>query len=219
MDIADPHAALRNILIDCGKDFALSAIILSHAHADAFYGLDDLRHWTSKSRIQSHIDIYVDSVSFPAIQSVFPYLVDTSFATGGGSVSQTKFHVFEPSLQTVLKFPTKDQDSPFSIHTIPDVSEFPTESMDFLKSKKVSLLIIDSLYPFGSYSSHFCFDQVLDLASILRPEIVYIVGTTHTWDYRLSKDFFANHPRILASPILSKISFHMAFDGLILEFA
>lgn len=106
-----------------------------------------------------------------------------------------------------------------TIAYISDVSEFPTESMDFLKSKKVSLLIIDSLYPFGSYSSHFCFDQVLDLASILRPEIVYIVGTTHTWDYRLSKDFFANHPRILASPILSKISFHMAFDGLILEFA
>ena len=182
--------------------------------------------------------------------------MDRAFATGGGTVSQTKFHIFEPSLQTILSFPTADPDDAFQLHAIPgrfdgiylvyhglysapdklnepfmslgfyfdsiayisDISGFPEDSLDFLKSKKISLLIIDALYPSGSYSSHFCFDQVLDVASILLPEIVYIVGTAHAWEYHASRDFFANHPRILACENLSKISFNMAFDGLILEF-
>lgn len=105
-----------------------------------------------------------------------------------------------------------------SIAYISDVSGFPGESLAFLKSKNISLLIIDSLLPTGSYTSHFCFDQVLDFVGEIAPNSVYIVGTSHLWDYYKSNEFFNTHPRITNDKILSKISFNMAFDGLILEF-
>lgn len=59
----NPSALLRhdgvNILIDCGKSFRpamlrvlrhhrierIDAVLLTHAHADAAFGLDDLREW------------------------------------------------------------------------------------------------------------------------------------------------------------------------------
>ncbi|KAJ2864444.1 hypothetical protein GGH94_002896 [Coemansia aciculifera] len=51
----------RNIVIDCGKTFlesatevfvkhdvkSIDAVLLTHGHADAMFGLDDLRQWTS----------------------------------------------------------------------------------------------------------------------------------------------------------------------------
>ncbi|KAH9247516.1 hypothetical protein BASA81_014864, partial [Batrachochytrium salamandrivorans] len=66
---------MRNVVIDCGKTFydsALSwfveyrlrhidAVILTHGHADAMMGLDDLRQWTignEERRIQKKVDVY-----------------------------------------------------------------------------------------------------------------------------------------------------------------
>lgn len=98
---------IRNILIDCGKSFyesstqwyatyglrTLDAVILTHDHADAVMGLDDLRQWTLGGIIQSHVDIYLSQRTMNVVSSVFPYLVDTSKASGGGDVAGLKFHV------------------------------------------------------------------------------------------------------------------------------
>jgi phosphoribosyl 1,2-cyclic phosphodiesterase len=97
-----------NILIDCGKTFytqaitwcpkyrlrRLDAVILSHGHADAMLGLDDLRAWTlGQYSIQSHVDVYLTADTFAAVQQVFPYLVDTTKASGGGDVAGLQFHI------------------------------------------------------------------------------------------------------------------------------
>lgn len=78
----------KNIIIDCGKTFRsgmlrmiktrrieqIDAVILTHAHADAMLGLDDLREWIWDSSIT--IPVYVRDEDFPAIERAFPYLVD-----------------------------------------------------------------------------------------------------------------------------------------------
>ncbi|OAY36495.1 putative hydrolase C777.06c isoform X2 [Manihot esculenta] len=66
----------RNILIDAGKFFyhsalrwfpafglrTIDAVIITHSHADAIGGLDDLRDWTNN--VQPHIPIYVAQRDF-----------------------------------------------------------------------------------------------------------------------------------------------------------
>lgn len=80
------------------RNISLKGVLLTHAHADAILGLDDLRHWTLFSKIQSKVSVFVDRGSFSTVKNTFPYLVDVGMATGGGSVSVVDFHLFEPSL-------------------------------------------------------------------------------------------------------------------------
>jgi len=101
------------LVIDAGKTFVQAAIewfptyglrridglLLTHAHADAMNGLDDLRCWTLRAAIQPHIDIYLTQRTFNEVQRTFPYLVDKGMATGGGDTPDFLWHIineFEP---------------------------------------------------------------------------------------------------------------------------
>ena len=98
------------ILIDCGKSFYesalryfpvyglrnIDALLLTHAHADAMLGLDDLRSWTMNACIQTHVDVYLTRECMDTVQQTFPYLVDTSRATGGGDVGALRWHIIDP---------------------------------------------------------------------------------------------------------------------------
>ncbi|KAI9344667.1 beta-lactamase-like protein [Obelidium mucronatum] len=107
---------IRNILIDVGKTFytaalqwfpfygitQIDAVFITHGHADAVMGLDDLRQWTLKSDtqpergpIQESIPIYLNKEAMAVIAGAFPYLVDRSRATGGGQIAALDFHVFD----------------------------------------------------------------------------------------------------------------------------
>ncbi|KAF9023406.1 hypothetical protein BDZ89DRAFT_1069893 [Hymenopellis radicata] len=95
------------IVIDAGKTFQaaalewfpkyglrrIDALLLTHPHADAMNGLDDLRGWTLGKKIQDHIDVYLTAFTFTEVQRCFPYLVDKGFASGGGDVPEFKWHI------------------------------------------------------------------------------------------------------------------------------
>ncbi|KAJ1938581.1 hypothetical protein FBU59_004395, partial [Linderina macrospora] len=97
----------RNIVIDCGKTFyesavevfikhnvkTIDAVLLTHGHADAILGLDDLRQWTMS--FNTSIPVYVAQETLDTVASAFPYLVDTSMATGGGQVPMLDFRVIK----------------------------------------------------------------------------------------------------------------------------
>jgi len=97
------------LLIDVGKNFQAAAvewfpkhglreidgILITHAHADAMNGLDDLRGWTLRGAIQKHIDVYVSRETLAEIKRTFPYLVAKEFASGGGDVPEFKWHIIE----------------------------------------------------------------------------------------------------------------------------
>ncbi|PIL26300.1 hypothetical protein GSI_12056 [Ganoderma sinense ZZ0214-1] len=96
----------KTIVIDVGKSFLpaatewfpkyglrhIDAVLLTHAHADAMNGLDDLRGWTLRGAIQPHIDIYLSAETFIEVKVTFPYLVQKEFATGGGDVPEFRWH-------------------------------------------------------------------------------------------------------------------------------
>ncbi|KAG5648258.1 hypothetical protein DXG03_006216 [Asterophora parasitica] len=117
------------IVIDAGKNFQASALewfpkyglrridalLITHPHADAMNGLDDLRGWTLNNAIQSHIDVYVSQETFVEVQRSFPYLVSKEFASGGGDVPEFKWHI----IRDTVPFEIQDTGifvTPFSVH-------------------------------------------------------------------------------------------------------
>lgn len=101
----------KNLMIDAGKTIypaalnifprykirTIDALVLTHAHADAIFGLDDLRSWTlpGPRSTQNHIDVYCSATTMSEVARTFPYLVDKNQATGGGDVPSFVWHVFD----------------------------------------------------------------------------------------------------------------------------
>ncbi|KAJ3328751.1 hypothetical protein HDU76_009364, partial [Blyttiomyces sp. JEL0837] len=98
----DSDGTIKNILIDCGKTFLqstlqhfpqhrihqIAAVLLTHGHIDAMGGLDDLRQWTLYQSVQDTVIVYVNSETMGVVERMFPYIVDSKMATGGGLVPQ-----------------------------------------------------------------------------------------------------------------------------------
>ncbi|KAL2462564.1 RanBP2-type domain-containing protein [Forsythia ovata] len=94
-----------NILIDAGKFFyhsalkwfptygirTIDAVIITHSHADAIGGLDDLRDWTNN--VQPHVPIYTAERDFEVMKKTHYYLVDTSSIIPGAAVSDLQFNI------------------------------------------------------------------------------------------------------------------------------
>ncbi|CAE6412496.1 unnamed protein product [Rhizoctonia solani] len=107
--LGDGQTPSKVIVIDVGKTFLsaaydlfpryglrrIDAVILTHPHADAMNGLDDLRGWTLGKSIQSHVDVYVSAFTFKEVQKSFPYLVAKEFATGGGDIPEFRWHIIK----------------------------------------------------------------------------------------------------------------------------
>ncbi|KAJ7275454.1 beta-lactamase-like protein [Mycena haematopus] len=118
------------VLIDCGKNFQaaalewfpqfglrqIDAVLITHSHADAVNGLDDLRAWTLSNRIQPHIDLYVSEATYEDIKRMFPYLVSKEFASGGGDIPEFVWHV---CIDNAIPFEINDTSimvTPFLVH-------------------------------------------------------------------------------------------------------
>ncbi|KIJ68691.1 hypothetical protein HYDPIDRAFT_24946 [Hydnomerulius pinastri MD-312] len=133
------------VVIDVGKNFQaaavewfpkyglreIDAVLITHAHADAMNGLDDLRGWTLGSAIQRHIDVYVSQTTFGEVQRAFPYLVSKEFASGGGDVPEFEWHIIEDKVPFEIR-DTGVRVTPFSVHhgrlfsTLPPPAFTPT---------------------------------------------------------------------------------------------
>nr|KIR48137.1 metallo-beta-lactamase [Cryptococcus bacillisporus CA1280] len=97
----------KNVLVDVGKTFreqamrffpkwgvkTIDAVLLTHGHADAYFGLDDLREWCVRQG--SAIPVYLNKETFRAVEETFPYMVDKTKVSGGGDVPQLIWKVIE----------------------------------------------------------------------------------------------------------------------------
>ncbi|KAH8120514.1 beta-lactamase-like protein [Phellopilus nigrolimitatus] len=139
---ADSDGKLATIVIDVGKTFLPSAlewfpkyglrkidgVLITHAHADAMNGLDDLRGWTLDGGIQTHIDLYASQTTFDEIRRSFPYLIAREFATGGGDVPEFKWHIIEDKVPFKVGN-TGVTITPFAVHHGRVFSQCPSEGL------------------------------------------------------------------------------------------
>ncbi|EMR09233.1 hypothetical protein PNEG_02568 [Pneumocystis murina B123] len=217
--IKDCNDDLKTLVIDCGKTFyeatleyfpryslrKIDALLITHAHADAINGLDDLRGWTLKGLIQDYIDIYLTSETMDTISTTFPYCVYPEKATGGGDVPSFRFHIIDfihpfivESCGNITIYPLKVQHGVFqnkqgnklpfyilgyrinNLSYISDVSVIPDETIDIIKG--CEFLVLDALKE-QPHLSHFSIPQALDFLSHLSPNLpkkIFFIGFDHS---------------------------------------
>ncbi|XP_065000471.1 putative hydrolase C777.06c isoform X3 [Musa acuminata AAA Group] len=194
-----------NILVDAGKFFYhsalrwfpayglrnIDAVIITHSHADAIGGLDDLRDWTNN--VQPFIPIYVAQRDFEVMKKTHYYIVDTSVIVPGAAVSELQFNVIneEPFVIHDLKVTPlpvwhghgyRSLGFRFGdICYISDVSDIPEETYMLLKD--CDLLILDALRPDRSSSTHFGLPRALEEVRKIQPRRTLFTGMMHLMDH------------------------------------
>lgn len=252
---AHSDGTLHSVLIDCGKTFyanalrtilrtgvrQLDGVILTHGHADALLGLDDLRHWAGHwPSIQSVVDIYCDEETFEVVRGTFPYLVNPRCATGGGEVGALRFHRFhagksfrigELSVQSVPLWHGSHADGrPYyangyvieGLTYLSDLSGIPEESRALLTTRPTQVLVADCLFEELSYKSHYSWPQTAELISWLRPRASILVGMSHMIDYYVFQRKLIPSAAA-ADGSVGKIhhddgNVYVGFDGLVMRF-
>ncbi|GKV51478.1 hypothetical protein SLEP1_g58130 [Rubroshorea leprosula] len=202
-----------NILIDAGKFFyhsalqwfpafgirTIDAVIITHSHADAIGGLDDLRDWTNN--VQPYIPIYVAEHDFEVMKKTHYYLVDTRVITPGAAVSDLQFNVIreEPFIVHEIKFTPlpvwhgRDYCSLGfrfgDICYISDVSEIPEET--YLLLEDCELLIMDALRPDRSSATHFGLPRALEEVRKIKPTKTLFTGMMHLIDHKKVNEYLS----------------------------
>ncbi|SNX86131.1 related to Putative hydrolase C777.06c [Melanopsichium pennsylvanicum] len=192
------------ILIDCGKTFysnaiihfprngirSIRAVLLTHAHADAILGLDDLRAWTMGGVIQRYVDIYLTQECMTVVEGMFPYLVDRSKSTGGGDVPTLRWNIIDrdapfviqasegrkalqiwplPVLHGYVGRSTPFWSLGFRIDTfsyISDCHKIPATTIELMRGSQA--IVMDAL-KMDRHLSHFSFSQALSFFASFSP--------------------------------------------------
>lgn len=201
----------RAVAIDVGKYFIhsaidlfpregvrfLDAVVLTHDHADAVLGLDDLRDW-AVLQPDRPLPVHCAPETLAAVGRAFPYLVDTSKATGSGFVPRLAFHRFDPSgcaafaAAGVQFLPLPVEHGPnYTCYGfrfgdavwLSDVSAVPDAAFEAMNAGgPLELLVVDALRPLP-HVSHFGIGQAVELARRLRPRRTLLIGASHMVDH------------------------------------
>lgn len=194
----------RNVVIDVGKFFyhsaiewfqelgvpSLDAVILTHQHADAVGGLDDLRDWTNN--VQAAIPLYLRQSEMDHVAKAFYWIVDTSLASPGG-VSRLDFQIIDERPFDVfgLKItPLPVEHGPRTttfgyrfgdVVYVPDASRIPDDTARLMQNAE--LMVMDALRPAHPHGSHFILQEALDQLRRLRPKRALLTDMTHDFDH------------------------------------
>jgi len=199
-----PDGDQKNVVIDVGKFFyhsaidwfpkvgvtTLDAVILTHQHADAVGGLDDLRDWTNN--VQQAIPLYLRQSEMDHVSKAFYWLVDTSLASPGG-VSKLDFQIIDERPFDVfgLKItPLHVEHGPRTtafgyrfgdVVYVSDASGIPDSTAELMQDAEI--MVMDALRPARSHGSHFVLEEALQQLRRFRPKRALLVDMTHDFDH------------------------------------
>jgi len=194
--------------------YNIDALLLTHDHADACHGLDDLRALTFKqgpvTPIRSPIAVHVSPDTRSEIFRMFAYLEDPRHSSGHG-VAPFNWNVFDqlepfyvPSCGDIKVTPLPVQHGrdhapvrqPYicmgfrlnDFSYISDVSFVPESTKENVDGTRI--LALDALRE-RPHPSHFNFEQAKSFVRSLvpPPETTYLIGISHDTDhYWLEED-------------------------------
>jgi len=209
-----------NILIDCGKTFResmiqlisttgithIDALLITHEHADAILGLDDLREFTD----EKSVPVYVSKQAYATIERMFPYLVNTDKATGSGYVSKIEWKIFDRDTTFDiygLRFtPLLLEHGPGcfclgyifgQVAYLSDLVGVPPETEQLIRDTlgvdeegrlRMDVLFIDALLLHNTNGSHWNLIQTMEQVQKWMPKKTFFVGMGHEFDYRTTNN-------------------------------
>jgi phosphoribosyl 1,2-cyclic phosphodiesterase len=225
--------SLHNVVIDAGKFFYESAmqwfpkygvstidgLVITHSHADAVGGFDDLRDWTNNA--QESLPIYLRKSDLKALNSMFYYLVDTKKQTGGGGVAKLAFYTVDSKPFNVgdlkmIPLPVEHgrgreifgyRFGPVSY--VSDASAISQDTATLIRGSE--LLILDALRPERTHGTHFTVEEAVDQVRLLRPKRTLLTDATHDIDHHLVNTQLAE---LLAE---EGLDIQYAYDGLAID--
>nr|WP_235937897.1 MBL fold metallo-hydrolase [Endobacterium cereale] len=198
-----PDGGRTTVVIDTGPDFRaqmiaakvenLDAVLYTHAHADHFHGLDDLRGYFL---VRHHrVPIHVDIETLERIREGFGYCLETPSGSSYPPIAVAR--MIEPPYGEIV---IDGAGGPISfmphrqvhgdIHSLgfrigdvaycSDVSDFPAESVDKLSG--LDMLIIDALQ-YKPHPSHLSLGQALEWIERLTPRRAILTHMHTPLDY------------------------------------
>jgi phosphoribosyl 1,2-cyclic phosphodiesterase len=237
----------KYILIDVGKDFKeqvlrwflhykvpwLDAIILTHEHADAMLGLDDIREVLPCNPCND-IDptpIFLNQFTMNSVEIRFPYLVQKNLKEEKElhQVAQLDWKIIENNCERPfnvadLKFtplPVMHGEDYVSlgflfgnksrIAYVSDVSRFPKHTEDVISKSgggQVDLLILDTLSKKRPRTTHFYLPESLEAVKRIQPKRALFVGMTHQFEHYRDNEELAEWSK------REGIEVQLAYDGL-----
>ncbi|KAH0855955.1 hypothetical protein HID58_084216, partial [Brassica napus] len=218
------------IIIDVGKSFReqvlrwftfykiprIDSIILTHEHADAIHGLDDIRSFQPRGSATdtNPLPVFLSQFTMESISTRFPYLVEKKAKQVPRRVSQLDWRIIEvncdkPFIASGLSFtplPVMHGEDYVAlgfffghkskVAYISDVSRIPP-STEYAISKEgagqLDLLILDTNIPFkrGLQPTHICFPEALEIIKRLCPKRALLTGMTHDFDHHEYNEMLA----------------------------
>jgi phosphoribosyl 1,2-cyclic phosphodiesterase len=205
----------KNILVDCGKTFresvirwfprhkvsSVDAVLLSHGHADAIFGLDDIRGLQDR-RVIAPMPIYLSPECMQVIRRVLFYLVpDPAKVAPGASravsalswlevlpnepldvlgLEVTPFNVMHGEDMTSFGFLFGGKER---VCYISDISRMLPESLELIKQRPIDLLVVDALLKEGKYFSHYNLTEAIALIREVRPRRALLTGMSSQFDH------------------------------------
>lgn len=181
-----------SILIDAGPEFRLqairagltelSALLLTHSHADHLHGLDDLRPLSHDAAIPVHALPQVNA----EIRERFPYIFSSQ--TEGGGVPSLELRDIDPARPfsaagtSILPIPIKHGSRDIlgfrigDFAYLTDCSAVPASSLPRLGG--LAVLVIDGLRD-RLHSTHFSIAQAIRAIADIRPRKAYLTHLCH----------------------------------------
>jgi len=246
------------VLVDVGKTMrdscirylaphhiqSVHGILLTHGHADAILGLDDVRDFQKSLRVGvkneagvevkgyqvqgGALPIYLHQATMDIVSKAFSYLtvepmyLDKAAGILERRVAHLDFKVIPPRshlniaglpIETFPVFHGGEYVSlgfsfgaPGEFLYISDVSSIPPDSIAFLQTLKIKVLVLDLIGMVGIFP-HVGLDDALKIVEQLKPEKVYFIGMGCEHDHEYLEKQLAARGSNLALP----------YDGFVLE--
>lgn len=192
----------HTLLIDASADFRqqalragirhLSDILLTHAHADHIFGLDETRIFTSKTN--APLNLYLDESCDRRIRRVFEYAYQEGVQIGGGLPKFNNMIVapgqtFRAGAFTVTAIALWHGKLPILGYRIDrfayltDCSGIPEESYAYLYD--LDVLVLDALRP-TPHPTHFSIEEAVCAAQKIGARRTYFTHMTHNIDHDIA---------------------------------
>lgn len=201
-----------NIVFDAGKTFreailrwfprhgvaSVDAVVLTHGHADAIFGLDDIRS-VQRPDLPA-MPVYLSPECYSVVQKVFFYMFPAS--TPGAvqrHVSNIDWKVvhhmetFHVSGLAITPIPVMHGEDLISngylignrkkVLYLSDISRMPEASLSTIKQYDIDILIVDALCMTFKHPTHFNLDQAIALCKEIKPGRCLLVGMSSEMEH------------------------------------